>query len=431
MQLAIIGGGAAGLMAAIAASQYQDISVTIYESGPMVAKKILATGNGKCNFTNLYMKASCFRSKQSGFPMQVISSFDEKKTLDFFLQLGVPFMEKNGYCYPHSEQASTIREALLEEVSRKGVHLLCETPVAEISVRDRFILTLANGEKRRADRVILAAGGMAAPKTGSDGSGYTLAGSLGHRIIPPVPSLVQLRCSDKICKKLHGVRVKASIRLFSQGKKLADDYGEIQMTDYGLSGIPIFQVSRYASYSLAEGKEVKAELDFLSAANSPDWKTLVYVRKKHSPDSSVFSLLHGLFSNKLALGILFRLNLDPNLPLGKLTTSDLNRLEQEIHHFSMKVTAVNGFDQAQVTAGGVSTRELNPDTMESRLCPGLYFAGEIIDVDGICGGYNLQWAWSSGWLAGSSAAAGMTQKTKSSYSQNRTKGGKKSYDTNQ
>lgn len=405
----VIGGGASGMTAAIFAAR-AGASVTIVEHGEKLGKKILSTGNGRCNLTNLHMDAGCFRSDNAGFAAAALKLFGAGDALEFFDGLGLVVKDKNGYVYPRSEQASAVRELLVMETERLGIR-------AELNIQVRRILCGKTGrgtgfcvETDRgtcaSDCLILAAGGKAASFTGSDGSGYALAESLGHRIIQPLPALVQLRCGERVYKSLAGVRTDGRVRLLVNGKTAAEDSGEIQLTDYGISGIPVFQVSRFASVGLAAGQPVEASLDFCPEMEFSAVEERILTRGrqlKKMPAAVCGDLLNGWFNKKMIPVLLERAGIGAFVPAGELKRGQARALTAVIKDWKTKITAVNSFDSAQVCRGGADTRQVNPETMESRRVRGLYFAGEILDVDGICGGYNLQWAWTSGALAGKNA----------------------------
>ena len=256
----------------------------------------------------------------------------------------------------------------------------------------------------RADRVILCAGSKAAPTTGSDGSGYDLAKKLGHRILPVLPALTALKCEEKFFKSIAGVRANGSVSIWSGGECIAKDTGEIQLTDYGISGIPVFQVSRYASKLLYEKKETDAVLDFMPDFTKEQTNAFLRARAKTRPDKSAEMFLIGLFHKKLC-DLWIRLSEIPRQRKAEeLNSDEIARLTDLIKEFRVRVRETNPYDKAQVCCGGVDTREVNPETLESVYVPGVYFAGEILDVDGMCGGYNLQWAWASGYVAGRAAS---------------------------
>ena len=259
------------------------------------------------------------------------------------------------------------------------------------------------------DFLILAAGSKAAPATGSDGSGYDLAASLGHKIVKPLPALVQLKCRGDFFRSIAGVRTEAEVSLYTAGKHgelgdlLASDRGELQLTDYGISGIPVFQVSRYASEALDRKKRVLAVLDFFPSLKDEELFSLLKEQRMYLSDRKAEGFLNGIFHKKLAALFLKAAGVRGEEMAGRLSDKKLLAAAELIKRTVVDVTAANSFDKAQVCMGGVRVKDVDPCTMESRLVPGLYFAGEILDVDGICGGYNLQWAWSSGYAAGASA----------------------------
>ena len=404
VRVGIIGAGASGLMAAITAAK-NGADVTIYEHKDKPGKKILATGNGRCNFTNTCQNPSFYRSDNKDFPWKVITKFDYKKVLDFFYDLGICINDRNGYIYPKSDQAAAVLEVLLMEAKRVGVKIITDCKISEIRKRKKeFKLINENGDVFRADKVILCAGSKASPVTGSDGSGYALAKSLGHSLIPVLPSLVQLRCKEKFYKKVSGVRVNGKVTLYVDNKEVASDTGEIQLTNYGISGIPVFQVSRYASIGLYKKKEVKAVINFMPDFSKDELNKFICDRISKRPEKTLDEFFTGIFNKKLSQLFVSILNLKENTKVSALKENDINRMDKLISSFTTVVTETNSFEQAQVCCGGINTKEIDNNTLESLYVKDLYFAGEIMDVDGICGGYNLQWAWSSGYTAGISAS---------------------------
>lgn len=408
----IIGGGAAGLMAAITAAE-NGAAVTILEHMPRVGKKILSTGNGKCNMTNLHMTAECYRCGVDEVPMQVIGMFPVPDTLMFFRKLGVLTTDRNGYVYPASGQAQTVLEALMGKCESLGIRTVCDAKVLSAEKRKdgRFLVKTEN-QIYSSDFVILAAGSMAAKTTGSDGSGYELARSFGHKVKKPLPALVQLKCKGDFFKAIAGVRADAKVSLYTIGKTgerdafLASDTGELQLTDYGISGIPVFQVSRYAAECLDHKKRVLAVVDFMPEQTEEELFEILKDQKQYLSDRNAGEFLNGLFNKKLAALFLKTAGIKSDQSVSGISNKKLAELCGVIKDAGFEVTATNSYDKAQVCMGGVNVREIDPHTMESRLVPSLFIAGEILDVDGICGGYNLQWAWSSGHLAGVSAARG-------------------------
>ncbi len=453
----IIGAGASGLTAAIAAAR-QGSTVLVIEQKDKAGKKILATGNGKCNFTNKFQAPECYRSDDSAFAMKVLSHFDVTKTLAFFEELGIYPKEREGYYYPNSEQAASVVAVLLLECQRLKIRIHYNETVIKIdsphftviteekvglTVKDKTTnskqkgaadkrqnanpandiqqakqknntgkqLTLSGAVSQeelihksyRSRRLILATGGCASPNLGSDGTGYEFAKALGHTIIKPLPALVQLKSPDKYCKTIAGVRLNAQVEVYSNRQFQVKEAGEILFSEHGISGIPIFQLSRFAAKALDQGEEVQLRLDFLPGIIRTQLKELLKKRINQNPAKSTEEIMIGLLNHKLSYVIINEAGIDPYKKAEFLSEQELNKIMNNIKEFSMRIQATNSFEQAQVCAGGVSTKEIHEDTLESKLVKGLYLVGELVDVDGTCGGYNLQWAWSTGYIAGSSA----------------------------
>lgn len=402
-QIFIIGGGAAGMMAAITAAR-EGADVTLLEHNDRIGKKILSTGNGRCNFTNVNQSSKYYRSDNKGFAWKAIEHYPVNQTIAFFEELGIYAKNKNGGLYPFSEQASAVLDVLRMEVERLKINVCTEENVVDLKVGKKGFQIICKNHSYKADAVILATGSKAAPKLGSDGSGYTLAKKLGHSMIPVVPALVQLKCKENFYKALAGVRLQGKVHLLVNGKEVASDTGEIQLTAYGISGIPVFQVSRYASRAIYEKKHVEAVLDFMPELSEKEFYDFVQKRIEARPEKSMEDFFTGVLNKKVSQVILKIANIRNNQKAGTLDKAEITRIIKAVKEFRTEVTEANSFDQAQICAGGINTKEVSPETMESLLVKGLYFAGEILDVDGICGGYNLQWAWSSGYLAGKGAA---------------------------
>jgi len=402
-QIFIIGGGPAGMMAAITAAR-NGAAVTILEHNDRIGKKILSTGNGRCNFTNMNQSSKYYRSDNKGFPWKVIEKFPFKDTLAFFEELGIYAKEKNGGLYPFSEQASAVLDVLRMEIERLHIPAITGENVCDLKVVKKEFQIVCKNNTYKADAVILAAGSKASSKLGSDGSGYLLAKKLGHRIVPVVPALVQLKCKESFYKALAGVRLQGKVCLLVNGKEVSSDAGEIQLTAYGISGIPVFQVSRFASRAIYEKKRVEAVLDFMPSFSEKEFSDYIYRRIELRPEKNMEDFFTGMLNKKVAQVVLKIANIRNTQKSGTLGENEIIRLVKTVKEFRTEVTEANSFEQAQVCAGGVDTKDISSKTMESLLVKNLYFAGEIVDVDGICGGYNLQWAWSSGYLAGKGAA---------------------------
>ncbi len=399
----IIGAGASGLTAAIFAAR-QGARVLLIEHMDRVGKKILSTGNGRCNLTNLKMEAECYRSNEPGFPMKVIDGFPVEETLSFFEGLGIVFKDRNGYIYPNSDQAASVLDVLREETERLSIDIRLSCSVEELSLKKGSFCIRTNQGEFQTERLILSAGSKAAPSTGSDGSGYELAKKLGHHVIKPLPALVQLRCQGNFYKQLAGIRTEARVELRANGRVLASDKGELQLTDYGLSGIPVFQISRYGARALDEGKRVTVLIDFMPSWPQEECFGRLRKRARFLKEKQAGEFFTGMLNRKLGQVLLKRAGIPAEMKVSELTGKQLERLMLQLKQYEALVMSVNPFANAQVCCGGVDTREIDSSTMESRLKKGLYFTGELLDVDGICGGYNLQFAWSSGAIAGRAAA---------------------------
>ncbi|CDA14869.1 dihydropyrimidine dehydrogenase subunit A [uncultured Clostridium sp.] len=401
--VAVIGGGAAGMMAAITAAR-EGVKVTILEHKDRIGKKILSTGNGRCNFTNTYQTPACYRSDNRDFAWNIIQKFNVEKTISFFKELGIYPKDRNGYLYPYSDQAAAILEVLQIEIAKLNICVMTEINVLDIQPVKRGIRVTTDKKTITVDSVIFACGSKAAPVTGSDGSGYQLAKLLGHRIVPVLPALVQLRCAEKFYKSISGVRVQGTVEIYADDISLASDTGEIQLTNYGISGIPVFQVSRYAAKAIYQKQSVTAVLNFMPDMNKDEFLSFLQERITLCPHKTLDEFFTGIFPKKLCELWIRLSRLPKEMRVSDLSGEQLEKLVLLIQHLRTHITETNAFEQAQICCGGVDTTEINPDTLESNYVPGIYFAGELLDVDGICGGYNLQWAWSSGFVAGKEAA---------------------------
>lgn len=400
----VVGGGAAGMMVAITAAR-QGASVTILERGERVGRKLLMTGNGKCNLGNLCLDADMYYGGSREWIQNVLSCFGVEDTVHFFRELGLLIKNKNGYLYPACEQASVVLDVLRNELKVLGVEILTECKINHIEKNNtsNTEIVLSDGKQQFAfDSVVLACGGRAAPKTGSDGSGYKLAKQTGHRLIPTVPALVQLRCREDYLKAVAGVRAEGRICVRKNGECVAEEAGEIQFTDYGISGIPVFQLSRVVNYLLKEQEEVEVTLNLLSEYTDSDFSTLCVSRGLLQSDRTVEEFFTGMLNKKLMTLFIKMAGLKPTMPVENAEATRLELVYGLCRSLTLHITGSNPYDNAQVSAGGVDVTQVT-ENMESRLCPGVYFAGEMLDVDGKCGGYNLQWAWSSGYLAGMAA----------------------------
>lgn len=405
--IVVVGGGASGMMAAITAARGNK-RVLILEHMEVLGKKILATGNGRCNFTNTIQGPDFYRSGSPAFVMPSLNVFSATDTISFFEELGVMVTDRAGYCYPRTMQASLIRNVLLAELDRLGVKILTQIGIRQIKKAvDAFLIETKSGNYM-AKRVILAAGGKADPKSGSDGSGYIYAKQLGHSLTETVPALVPLISNAGWLKEAKGVRQDARVTVYIQDEAIFSDQGEVQFTDYGISGIPVFQISRFAAKALFELKKVTVSIDFVPDLTREELTTWIEDRLSHYQKlGSCFDILCGIMNQKLVSALKSKIAF-LNSSLYELSEKQKKKMidmaVSALKDTKIDITDTKPFMQAQVTAGGVDVASVEPATMESKLVKGLYFAGEILDVDGMCGGYNLQWAWTSGFIAGTHAA---------------------------
>lgn len=396
----VIGGGAAGMTAAISAAR-QGKQVTILEHMDTVGKKLLATGNGKCNFANEAQGPDKYYGNDPAFVLPVFAQFGLRETLEFFEGLGIhPRVKRGGY-YPYSEQASAVREAFLMELRRLGVRMICNCGIRRILPEKNGFRIDTKQDVFHATKCILATGGKTLRKSGSDGSGFLYLESLGHHVIDIVPGLVGLKGKQSFFDEIAGIRAEARLDLYINDAWICSHLGELQLTGYGISGIPVFQFSRLAARALTEGKACHVLIDFLPSYEGPELTEYLEQRMSRSPHKTMEEALIGLLPDKLIPVLLRQAGISPGQ---KAAADTAQSLAATIQGLRVDITDWNRFDTAQVSAGGADTREINPETMESRLVPGLYFAGEMVDIDGICGGYNLQWAWASGAVAGIHAA---------------------------
>jgi len=406
IQVAVIGGGAAGLVAALAA-RYHGAEVTVLERLDRVGKKILATGNGRCNLSNIDLDIAHYHGSNPKFAFGALSRFDFQQTMELFEKLGIAWkVEEGGKVFPVSNQASSVLDVLRFELETLGVATRCEAEVQAIEPQNGgFALQLSDGSKFKADRVILGTGGKAAPQLGANGSGYLLAKKLGHSMVEPFPALVQLKLAADFLKQISGIKFDYAAEVLVGGKPLASAAGEILFTDYGISGPPILALSRTAVEHLHLGESVTLRLNLINYLSRAELEALISQRlQQQSHKTLIFSLV-GLINKRLIPVLLKEAGIgDVYKPAGQVTAAERNAIIDILQDWRFAVTGANTWQQAQVTAGGVNVREVNQKTMASKLVPGLYFAGELLDIDGDCGGYNLQWAWSSGYVAGVSAA---------------------------
>lgn len=400
----IIGAGASGMMAAITAARAKQ-RVIIIEKLDKVGKKILATGNGKCNFTNKCMNLDCFYGDKA-FIGHVLETFSVENCLQFFHSIGIYPKERNGYFYPNSEQASSVVTALYKELLRLNVTLSFETTVTDICSKRDGVTIVTNKGQFEGKRLVIATGLLASPKLGSDGSLFNIIKGLGHRFAPILPTLCGYYCKGIDFKKVAGVRAHGTVTALIDEVPLAEDTGEIQFTDYGLSGIPVFQISHFLSKALYNKAKVQIAINLLPYFDKVQLIHELNLRKNLCMEDTISTFLNGLIHQKLSDMILDKLLLDKKMFVSSITDKDIDKIADCLLKFKVTVTKCRDFEFAQVCTGGIPVSDINPDTLESKLIKNIYFAGEIIDVDGICGGYNLHFAWATGFIAGKACVTG-------------------------
>jgi predicted Rossmann fold flavoprotein len=404
--LIIIGGGAAGLTSALIAKDY-GIDVAIIEGTDRIGKKILTTGNGRCNISNANINSDRYHSENLYFQNNILDSFTIKDTVDFFACLGLPLVTLDGgKMFPMSLQSSSVLDILRFALEEKHIPVYINTKAKKIVKKNNeFIISSTDDATYKCEKLIIATGGKSAPKTGSDGSGYTLAKQLGHSIISPVPALVQLKLNYNRLKALSGVKFDGYAEIFINDKCVQTEFGEILFTDYGISGPPILQLSRIASLSIIENKKVSLIIDMLPTIEHKELNNFLSNHWSIFEDRSVYDSFIGIINKKVIPIILKEAKVeDIHKPCSNLNIKEKKAIYELLKQWKFEVSGTNSFSNAQVTAGGINTKEINTDTLESNIVSNLFFAGEVLDVDGDCGGYNLQWAWSSGAIAGKSAA---------------------------
>ncbi len=401
----IVGGGAAGMLAALTALEDPQNTVLLSERQARVGRKLLSTGNGRCNLSNLHAAPHHYHGRDPDFCRYALEQFPVSSTLAYFAALGLETVtEPDGKIYPRSNMANSVLDVLRYALEHPWLHLLSGDGVADLRKKgDTFTAAFLSGEKRRdINKVILACGGAAGSKVGGVLDGYKLAKSLGHHRTALYPSLVQIKTDPTYPRALKGVKTPARLTLRRGSRVLAENEGEILFTEYGVSGPAVFEISRYASTG---GDGLTLHLDLWAEKSAEEILCHLRARrdakKTDTPtEQTAGTIFAGVLHSRLGQVVVKGAGLSPAAALRALTEQDLALLAALCKDFPLPVTGTCGFDQAQVTAGGLDTSEFDPHTLQSRLIPGLYACGELLDVDGDCGGYNLQWAWSSARLAG-------------------------------
>lgn len=404
--ITIVGGGASGLMAAVCAARL-GAHVTIAERQDRVGRKILATGNGRCNLTNVTCSAAHFAGGNVSFVKTALESFTPSATMAFFAELGAPCREEDGgKVYPLTGQASTVLDVLRFECTRLGVEIVTDAPVSAVSRRGHYLHVKAGTRDLRSERAIVCAGGRAVPQLGGGDSGIQILSRAGHGVVSQFPVLVPVRTDTHFGRQVKGTKVIAGARLFAGAEQYAEEPGEVLFTEYGLSGPPIIQLSLRAAYALHNHEPVRLILDLLPGWPGGEVAREIERRRERWAGESTELLLLGLIHKRLIPVVLGAAGLaDMRAASATIPAGASQRIEEVVRGWELDVTGTLAWSEAHVMAGGVSTADFNPATLESRLVPGLYAAGEVLDIVGDCGGHNLQWAWASARLAAQSACA--------------------------
>lgn len=406
-EIIIIGGGAAGMMSAIIASK-NGSKVTLLERNDRVGKKILATGNGRCNYTNRNLNIENYHGSNPRFAYSALSQFDVDRTIDFFERIGItPAVEDGGKVFPLSFQASSVLDVLRYEMDRLKVEVITEAFVKEIKNKKgkfgKFTVVTSDNRQYKGHKVIVATGGMALPNSGSDGNGYDLLKKLGHSIVDISPGLVQLQLEGDYFKQMTGVRVVGQSSLIIDNKEYRVEFGDLLFTNYGISGPPILQISSEAIKMLKRGSDVYIKLSLINKSHESLFEYLLE-RFSHMGTKTLEEALVGFLNKKLILPIIKTLELNKDALVCEISKEDIKKLSLILTDWRFKLIGSRPWADAQITVGGVNTSEIDQSTMESKLVDGVYIIGELLDINGDCGGFNLQWAWSSAYVAAMDAS---------------------------
>ena len=399
MTIGIIGGGAAGMAAALAASEYETVQVVLMERQARLGRKLSATGNGRCNLSNIHALQGGYHGDEPSFSEFAISTFPPEETLEWFADLGLyTVTEPSGKVYPYSDQANSVVDVLRFALDRENIEVLTDFEVMKVRKNGEIFEVTGKDRTVRCEKLIIACGGLAGTKLGGSMSGYKLLRGFGHKCTKLRPALVQVKTGWSGVSALKGVRANCHAAIYHDGKLHRESVGEIQFTEFGLSGPVIYEISRDACQGPGDWE---CRLDFLPEV--PKEKLRRMLMQRQNSNLTAEDLFTGILHNRLGRVLTKEAGIRGNAGICSITREQFEEANLLAKDFRVSLTEPLGMDAAQVTAGGIETREFDNTTMESRLVPGLFACGEVLDVDGDCGGYNLQWAWSSGRLAGRSA----------------------------
>ncbi len=399
MVIGIIGAGASGMAAALEAAACPGTLVLLFERQARVGRKLQATGNGRCNLSNLHADEKGYHGENVAFVQPAMGRFSVKNTLQWFEDLGLyTVVEPSGRVYPYSDQANSVVDVLRFALERANIQLISGFEVTKVKQSEGHFLVEGNGESYRCQKLIVACGGLAGSKLGGSMSGYQLLRAFGHKATRLRPALVQVKSSWSGCAALKGVRANCHAAIYRGEQLHNESTGELQFTEYGLSGPVMFEISRDVCTTR---ENWFCRLDLLPDLTKA--RVMEMLERRRAMDIPTEELLTGILHNRLGRVLTRAVGISNGIRTSQLRQDELERLADTIKGLEVTVTEPLGMDSAQVTAGGIRTDEFDSGTMESLRVPGLYACGEVLDIDGDCGGYNLQWAWSSGRLAGASA----------------------------
>jgi hypothetical protein len=403
-KIAIIGGGAAGLMAALSAAR-SGADVTVYEHNSGVGKKILASGNGRCNIINTTASAADYAGNDPHFVSYALKQLSFGYFEKFCHSIGLLLdVKEDGRCYPLSNEAKSVLIAFKSAVNEAGVHIHTDTSVSGLSKKEGRFIVETNHEKSVYDKVLIATGSEAAPQLGATADGYNFAKKFGHEILPTYPSLVQLHLDSKNHHKMAGVKTTAEVTLLIDGKSKEKVQGDILFAAYGISGLAILDISQKASNALHNKQRVSISLNLLPRYDRATLANTIEKLFSSVPKHDVHTALCGLLPAKILTYLLEDAAIALSTSVSALTPKEIKKLTHLIGEWKFEVSDTHGFKHAEVSGGGVSTAQVNNKTMESKLVEGLYFAGEVLDIVGRRGGYNFNFAWASGMIAGKEMA---------------------------
>ncbi len=398
--IGIIGGGAAGVIAALKASECRDNFIYIFEKNPRILKKLLSTGNGRCNITNTCISAEKYGIDRQSAPARILERYPHSAVLNYFESLGLyTYTDASGRVYPRSNQAAGVVDILRHALERENICVLTEHSVSSVKKSGELFNIFTDNGAYTADKVIVACGGPAAPVLGGSSSGFAILSSFGHRITATRPSLVQIKTDNTYPKSLKGIKASARLNICEDGSILSEVCDEVLFTEYGLSGPAALNASK-GNFFDDPSRKFYAELDFMSEYSSA--RALEIVSDLASKGLGCEDLLTGLMHKRLGQAVIKRAGIPLSKNASLLSKADISKIADTAKSFRLDIKGTLGFEHAQVCSGGACPEDFD-DNLESRLIDGLFAAGEVLDVDGICGGYNLQWAWASGLTAGGSA----------------------------